>query len=564
MARIDVLTEIYAKKRLIRDFDFDALYHPPIANYLTPQDVSRLHYFATSAKYSSKTEEKFKEMDKIMFARGFRRFHSGTNRLIYKNEFDSSFLLKVAIDFVGLSDNPEEFYNQRLVKPFVCKVFDVTPCGTVSMVERVQNISNRYQFEDIAGDIFDILQNFFVGRYVLEDIGTDFFMNWGIRDGFGPVLLDFPYLYETDGDKLHCSTIHPNGTKCPGLIDYDNGLNTLICEECGQRYPAKSLGQTKLNLKRVKANKIEEAYSMEKISVSIVKNGKEYPIIDETDHIVKQSPTRRYKPQEEIQPACVVGGYYLNEKGQQDTANGLAKQVDIVKQAPKPTSVKLTTSVESTIECDASLLTSITEDPRPLTTQEINSIPTTDDVVVSRQTAGLDLDIPPVESFEEVPLPNFRPKPHPENITEIVTPEQEQQFVEEAQREQNEIKENEDKAKSASDAVTAKERAQMHTYMEGQMNNFPFENYPSPDEKQKTDMIDYLVACLSSKYTLEPEITTMIATEFVESEYDFEIVDKAEKLAEEYYGGLAYQEEPVRETVKARKERERGKVSEAF
>ena len=35
----------------------------------------------------------------------------------------------------------------------------------------------------------------------MADIGTNFFMNWGIRPGFGPVLLDYPYVYELDGNK---------------------------------------------------------------------------------------------------------------------------------------------------------------------------------------------------------------------------------------------------------------------------------------------------------------------------------------------------------------------------
>jgi hypothetical protein len=189
MSRSDISREIYSKKRLIKDFDFDKLLHLPISNYLTRDDISRLHYLATSAKWSSKSKnEKIVEVNKIMNPRGFEKLASGTNRFVYKNIFDQSFVLKVAIDVVGLNDGPDEMMNQRFVKPFVTKVFDATPCGTVTMAERVNVIKNRHEFEDIAGTIFDILHNFFIGKYVLEDIGTDFFANWGIRDGFGPVL----------------------------------------------------------------------------------------------------------------------------------------------------------------------------------------------------------------------------------------------------------------------------------------------------------------------------------------------------------------------------------------
>ena len=61
----------------------------------------------------------------------------------------------------------------------------------------------------------------------------------------GPVLLDFPYVYKLDGDKLFCnapSINNPSGC-CEGVIDYDAGYNFLYCTKCGVKYKAKELAQ---------------------------------------------------------------------------------------------------------------------------------------------------------------------------------------------------------------------------------------------------------------------------------------------------------------------------------
>ena len=34
-------------------------------------------------------------------------------------------------------------------------------------------------------------------------------MNYGLREGFGPVLLDYPYVFELDGRKLICNVPEP-------------------------------------------------------------------------------------------------------------------------------------------------------------------------------------------------------------------------------------------------------------------------------------------------------------------------------------------------------------------
>lgn len=243
MDRKDVLKRLlYPKCKSAIEFQFDSLRSNPLLYYLTVQDIAQLNKIATSIKYSSKPKEKYAMIDSILTPRGFKKMASGTNRVTYRFLNDYNIVLKVAIDKVGLSDNGNEYKNQHLLKPFVTKCFDVSPCGTVGLFERVVPITSREEFENIAEDVFDLINNL-IGKYVLEDIGEKFYMNYGLREGFGPVLLDYPYVFELDGRKLICNVtdpLEPLGY-CGGEIDYDLGYNNLICTKCGKRYLATEL-----------------------------------------------------------------------------------------------------------------------------------------------------------------------------------------------------------------------------------------------------------------------------------------------------------------------------------
>ena len=205
MAKFDVLDILRAKKISPLEFNFDNLWIPPINVYLSPQDIENLRSIATSLRLSSKIDQKYKMIDDIMRYRGFKRFSAGTNRVVYSFLEDDRFLVKIAVDKVGMQDNPREYENQFLLKPYVTKMFYTSQCGTVGFVERVLPIKNRAEFKGIAPDVFDILMNKILGEYVMEDIGTKYFMNWGIRLGYGPVILDYPYLYKLDSKKIYCT-----------------------------------------------------------------------------------------------------------------------------------------------------------------------------------------------------------------------------------------------------------------------------------------------------------------------------------------------------------------------
>jgi hypothetical protein len=130
----------------------------------------------------------------------------------------------------------------------------------------------------------------------MEDIGTNFFMNWGIRKGFGPVILDYPYTYKVDIQKLKCTHVDKyTGIECDGLIDYDIGFNTLVCEKCGTRYTARELGKHNhiVAIESALKNYKGGENLMEKFIVGTVINGKEHWFEDNGDRVIK--PVERQK-----------------------------------------------------------------------------------------------------------------------------------------------------------------------------------------------------------------------------------------------------------------------------
>lgn len=214
-----------------------------IANLLSYQDIAYLNKIATSVKWAGNPSKKKEMITQLMEARNFKRLDCGTNRIVFKYMENQDFLIKVAFDRVAIQDNLKEYKNQEYLKPFCAKCFEVSPCGTVGMFERVHAVKNEEQFLSIADRVFDIIVNCFLGKYVLADFGTKFYKNWGVRKGAYPVILDYPYLYELDGGKIFCTNKNPASESeyCGGEIDYDAGFNFLVCKKCGKVYLASDL-----------------------------------------------------------------------------------------------------------------------------------------------------------------------------------------------------------------------------------------------------------------------------------------------------------------------------------
>lgn len=245
MSRVSVLESLYSKKKSALEFNYDNLWAPPIRSLLSQDDINELIRIATSLKYNGKINLKYKLINQIMNRRGFRKAHSGTNRVVYNYLEDPRFVAKIAVDRVGMKDNPAEYKNQRYFAPFCCKIFEVDESGVIAFIERVNPITSLEEFLSVSDDIFNMIVTKIIGKYVVDDIGTTKYMNFGLRmNGFGPVILDFPYAYELDGRKLICNKKikTPFGEQpCGGEIDYDNGFNYLICTKCGRTYQARDL-----------------------------------------------------------------------------------------------------------------------------------------------------------------------------------------------------------------------------------------------------------------------------------------------------------------------------------
>ena len=185
MGKFDIKDILYKKKELdFNDamlFQFDRMQGPNIYQLLYEEDLQRLYNVATSNRFSGNIEKKYKALNNIVSPRGFTTFHRGTNRVVYKFYENRNILLKVGVDRAGCTDGIREFKNQELLKPFVTKVFEVSPCGTVGLFERVDAIMSREEFLSVADDIFNLITKVFVGKYVLEDFGSWYFMNYGVR-----------------------------------------------------------------------------------------------------------------------------------------------------------------------------------------------------------------------------------------------------------------------------------------------------------------------------------------------------------------------------------------------
>ena len=240
-----IIKRLTAGTTTIGEFNYDKLMAPPILSMFSQQDIYNLNYIITNPKYGSKLREKYKLIDDIMKARGFEKFVAGTNRVSYKPIFSEDFIVKIPYCKVALEDNIREYQNQFLIKPFCTKVFEVTPCGTLGVFERVKPITHNEEYLSVADDIYTLLSEYLIGEYVIDDIGTEYFMNIGVRRGFGPVLLDFPYVYKADPTKLFCWAKNANDPTgyCNGAITYDPGFNYLYCTKCGTRYKPFEVGQ---------------------------------------------------------------------------------------------------------------------------------------------------------------------------------------------------------------------------------------------------------------------------------------------------------------------------------
>lgn len=243
MSKIDILTRMYAKTVHESEFNYEKMM--PVVSLASLIDIKATQYLANLAvdpRYTGNIKAKYKEIKNVMESYGFKRFQAGTNRVAYRHLEYREILTKVAVDKNGLQNNFDELRCQHFLKPFCSKSFEVSPSGSILSCEKVIPITSEEEFASIANDVFDIISQKFIGKYAINDFGSDFFMNWGFRMGFGPVLIDYPYVYPIDEDRLYCNRVSlRTGILCGGELDYDSGFNYIYCIKCGKKYSAKEL-----------------------------------------------------------------------------------------------------------------------------------------------------------------------------------------------------------------------------------------------------------------------------------------------------------------------------------
>ena len=271
---------------------FESIEGPCVYDFFTDDELALIKKIIFDRKDKA-FKKKFQKLDAIVKPKGFKRSGCGTNRVVYEPLDDNAtFCIKIALDRAGSKNNPDEIVNQKYLKPFVAKCFDISQDGNVGIFERVVPIENLYQMWSVREDIYKIMETI-VGRFIIDDFGTKAFKNWGLRKGFGPVLLDYADMYILDPKILYCThTLNLYTTEqCRGELDYDAGFNNIICLKCGGIHMASEFkdGRKKIALF---SRKREIDMTMK---IQIFKNGELYW---DNDHGVYEKDIKVNEPKE--------------------------------------------------------------------------------------------------------------------------------------------------------------------------------------------------------------------------------------------------------------------------
>lgn len=269
---------------------FDTLQAPPLCSILTDYDIAEIRKIVTSVRLAGNVHRRLFGINEILAKRGLVKLAGGTNRVVYSHPMYPNIVIKIALDRVGMKDNPSEYYVQNLLKPFCTKIFEITEDGLIAVAEKVERVRNIKEYTEMSDDIYSLYLYFVKEKgLVMEDIGVKFFMNWGNRPMFGPVILDFPYCYEIDPKKLHCKNVDEYGRICNGEIDYDDCFNFLVCKRCGKIHRAleiskgrfeeaiadsklmRNLGGLKMEIKITRGNTVEKTVNTPDVKKSIGK-----------------------------------------------------------------------------------------------------------------------------------------------------------------------------------------------------------------------------------------------------------------------------------------------------
>lgn len=174
--------------------------------------------------------DKIKELlENDLADRGLKELGCGTNRIAFISDKDPHYVYKIALDERGIKDNNLEFKLSKMINPKY-----ITQCieniGLVAKCERIF-VMNKYLMLKYKKQVSEILTEL-SHDYLLNDVGYTEFLNWGIRNGNEPVILDYAYLRPiTQGMNFLCTY-----GDCGGQLRYTKSFKMFKCVECGYKY----------------------------------------------------------------------------------------------------------------------------------------------------------------------------------------------------------------------------------------------------------------------------------------------------------------------------------------
>ena len=270
--RSNLVRSLYTRSISMQEDYFNNLQGPRVYDIITEADERMIKDIVTDPELNMHNSKKIQYIKDTVRSRGLVRLAGGTNRIAFRHTECNDFVFKIGFDRASMNDSPSEYMNQNLIAPYVTKVFDYSRTGLIGSFERVKPMTSVQQFMQYYQEIYLILYTI-IGDYVMEDIGASKFKNWGIREGFGPVLLDFPWIYPLDGNKLFCNHVDALTHKvCHGIIDYDDSFDTLSCTKCGKIYLAIDLKSDEQINKLIK--KKETKSEVKDMNITVKVNGK--------------------------------------------------------------------------------------------------------------------------------------------------------------------------------------------------------------------------------------------------------------------------------------------------
>lgn len=255
----EMAEEIDNKQREL--FPEEKGYRSLILEYFTPDVCLDLEKIRRN--FDMKGDQKMEAIIKVLekWEIPFSHLGGGTNR--YGVMVDG-YVVKIAYDIDGMTDNKREFLYSIALQPYVVKTYEVSPTGLLSVCEYVMSLTEEeYSDRKIQAKMREILhdigENFFIG-----DVGVTAknYGNWGIRTTNDElVILDYAYVYSVSYNTFQCSCAGK------GMLYYDRDFVNLICPLCGKKY---TFGQIRKKISKKQqeteiGNIEEKGYSLTKI-----------------------------------------------------------------------------------------------------------------------------------------------------------------------------------------------------------------------------------------------------------------------------------------------------------